>query len=73
MDFYETINKRRTIRDFANATIDDTTIRKIIEAGMKAPTNDHMRDWHFIVIQDKQTVQKLIEKIPIGAVLRICF
>ena len=64
MDFYETINKRRTIRDFANATIDDTTIRKIIEAGMKAPTNDHMRDWHFIVIQDKQTVQKLIEKIP---------
>ncbi len=64
MDFYETINKRRTIRDFANATIDDATIRKIIEAGMKAPTNDHMRDWHFIVIQDKQTVQKLIEKIP---------
>lgn len=64
MDFYETINKRRTIRDFANATIDDDTIRKIIEAGMKAPTNDHMRDWHFIVIQDKQTVQKLIEKIP---------
>ena len=31
---------------------------------MKAPTNDHMRDWHFIVIKDKNTVVKLINKIP---------
>lgn len=31
---------------------------------MKAPTNDHMRDWHFIVIKDKNIVKKLIEKIP---------
>lgn len=64
MNFYEVINKRRTIRDFEDAPIDDETIRRIIEAGMKAPTNDHMRDWHFIVIKDKEIVRKLIEKIP---------
>lgn len=64
MDFYEVINKRRTIRDFENVSIDDNTIRRIIEAGMKAPTNDHMRDWHFIVIRDKAITLKLIEKIP---------
>ena len=64
MDFYEVINKRRTIRDFEDAPIDDETIRRIIGAGMKAPTNDHMRDWHFIVIKDKEIVRKLIEKIP---------
>lgn len=64
MDFYEVINKRRTIRDFEYAPIDDDTINRIIGAGMKAPTNDHMRDWHFIVIKDKKIVLKLIEKIP---------
>lgn len=64
MDFYEVINKRRTIRDFEYAPIDDDTISRIIGAGMKAPTNDHMRDWHFIVIKDKKIVLKLIEKIP---------
>lgn len=64
MDFYEVINKRRTIREFQNAPIDDDTISRIIDAGMKAPTNDHMRDWHFIVMKDKQVVLKLIEKIP---------
>jgi hypothetical protein len=31
---------------------------------MKAPTNDHMRDWHFIVITDPTVVQRLIQKFP---------
>ena len=77
MDFYDVINKRRTIREFENVPIDDETISRIIGAGMKAPTNDHMRDWHFIVIKDKRVVYKLIEKIPmkvsneeINAILR---
>lgn len=64
MDFYEVVNSRRSIRDFENHDIDDEVIERIIAAGMKAPTNDHMRDWHFIVIKDKNIVKKLIEKIP---------
>ena len=65
MDFYEVVNSRRTIRDFENVSMDDKIIEKIISAGMKAPTNDHMRDWHFIVIKDKGVVLKLIDKIPV--------
>lgn len=63
-EFYAIVNSRRTIRDFENEPIDDEIIKRIISAGMKAPTNDHMRDWHFIVIKDKNTVVKLINKIP---------
>lgn len=63
-DFYDVVNSRRSIRDFTNESIDDEVIERIISAGMKAPTNDHMRDWHFIVIKDKNTVSKLINKIP---------
>lgn len=64
MEFYEVVNKRRTIRDFENVSINDDVIERIISAGMKAPTNDHMRDWHFIIIKDKSVVMKLIKKIP---------
>ena len=64
MNFYEVVEKRKTIRDFENLAINDDVIKRIITAGMKAPTNDHMRDWHFIVIKDKSIVLKLIEKIP---------
>lgn len=64
MDFYEAIESRRTIRDFDNVPIEDEIIERIISAGMKAPSNDHMRDWHFIVIKDKHVLLKLFDKIP---------
>lgn len=63
-DFYDVVNARRTIRDYKDEPIEDEIIERIISAGMKAPTNDHMRDWHFIVIKDKSTVMKLIDIIP---------
>ena len=66
MDFYEVIGKRRTIRDFENVAIPTEIIERIIEAGLKAPTNDHMRDWHYVVIQDKNVVMQLLDIIPKG-------
>lgn len=66
MEFYEAIEKRRTTRDFENENISSDVIERIIEAGLKAPTNDHMRDWHYIVIRDKNTVMKLFEIVPKG-------
>lgn len=66
MEFYKTIEKRRTIRDFENAAISSEVIERIIHAGLQAPTNDHMRDWHYIVIRDKNTVVKLLDIIPKG-------
>jgi len=64
MDFFETVSKRRTIRDFDEYEIDDATLEKIIGSAFQAPTNDHMRDWHFMVITDRKIVLRLIKKIP---------
>lgn len=67
MDFYEVAQKRRTVRDFEpNTPIDDETIQRIITAGLQAPSNDHLRDWHFVVIRDKSVIRTLIEIIPKG-------
>ncbi len=66
MEFYNVIEKRRTVRDFENEPIPTEIIGRIISAGLKAPTNDHMRDWHYIVIRDKETVLNLLEIIPKG-------
>ena len=66
MELYEAIEKRRTVRDFENEEIPQAVIERIVGAALKAPTNDHMRDWHYIVIRDKSTVVKLLEIIPKG-------
>ena len=63
MDIYTAINTRRTIRSFADKEIEMPVIEKIIEAGLQAPTNDHMRSWEFVVVQDKETRAKMIHGI----------
>lgn len=66
MEFFEVVEKRRTIRDFKNEEMPTEIIEKIIGAGLKAPTNDHMRDWHYVVIRDKKVVMRLLDIIPKG-------
>lgn len=51
MDFYDVIERRRTVREFLDKDVDLATIRKILEAGNKAPTWNHNRTWSFIVLQ----------------------
>lgn len=66
MDFYEVVEKRRTVRDFESGTIPEEVLERIITAALKAPTNDHMRDWHYIIIQDKHVISRLLDMIPKG-------
>ncbi len=50
MEFYEAINKRRTVREFLDKDVDFETIKRILEAGNKAPTWNHNRNWSYIVL-----------------------
>jgi nitroreductase len=63
MDLYEAIDKRCTIRDFEDRPVPVDVIHRILAAGMKAPTNDHMRSWHFLVFQDEAEKAKLVSHI----------
>ncbi len=60
MDVYEAIAARRTIRDFADRPIDREVLLRILDAGMKAPTNDHLRQWHFVLVEDRQQRERLV-------------
>ena len=64
MDFYEVINKRSSIREFSDETIPKDTLERIITAAYRAPTNDHFRDWHFIVVTDKAIMREVLEGVP---------
>lgn len=50
MDIYQAITKRKTNRDWQNKDIPVGVIKKIIEAGLKAPTHNHLREWEFILL-----------------------
>ena len=63
MDVFEAIASRRTIRNFTDQEIPLTLLRKFIEAGCQAPSNDHMRRWEFILIQDRGIREQLVRTI----------
>jgi nitroreductase len=62
MDVYEAISARKTIRDFSPREIDPQLISKILSAGFCAPTNNHMREWHFVILQDKARRKELLDQ-----------
>ncbi|MBQ7706022.1 MAG: nitroreductase family protein [Selenomonadaceae bacterium] len=65
MEFSEVINKRRTTRQFTNQPVEIEKIQRILDAGNKAPSFDHMRKWSFIVINDDAAKIKAIECIKV--------
>lgn len=38
MDFYQVLEKRRTIRDFSDKEVTDKVLEKVLSAAFKAPT-----------------------------------
>ena len=60
MNVYEAIAARRTIRDFAERPVAMPVVEKIIEAGLKAPTNNHLRQWEFVVVDGKEEIAKVL-------------
>ena len=64
MDFYEIINSRHSIRDFANESIPKDIMERIVKAAYAAPANDHFRDWHYVVVTDKEMMKNVIEGVP---------
>ncbi|NMC11703.1 MAG: nitroreductase [Chloroflexi bacterium] len=63
MDVYEAIAKRMTIRDFDEREIPLEIIKKLLSAGLQAPTNDHLRRWEFILVQDRTQREVLIHRL----------
>lgn len=60
MDFYEVLEKRRTIRDFSDREVSDEILKKVLNAAFKAPTNDHLRQLEFIVVRGRENIAKVI-------------
>lgn len=61
MELYEVINKRKTCRDWQNKDIDISIIKRIINAGLKAPTHNHMREWEFIILHTCEEKTKALK------------
>ena len=63
MELYETLEKRRTYRDYQDKEVSDEILNRVIDAAFKAPPNDHMRDLHFVVVRGQENIAKVIDPL----------
>ena len=60
MELYEVLEKRRTVRDFSGREVSDEILKKVISTAFKAPTNDHLRQFEFVVVRGQENIAKVI-------------
>lgn len=61
MEFYDVVNKRRTTREFLDKEVDFEVIKRILDAGNKAPTWNHNRNWSYIILKTDEEKEYAFE------------
>lgn len=70
MDIVQKIAERRSIRQFKADQLSRDEIEPLLKAGMNAPSARNTQPWHFLVITQRDTLDKLVEICPNGAMLK---
>ena len=59
MDTFESIRTLLAVRRYSDRPISEAVVRKILEAGRLTGSAMNLQPWHFIVIQDRETLRRL--------------
>jgi nitroreductase len=63
MDLFDAIAGRTSIRKFTDAAVPDEDIRKILDAGRRAPSANNTQPWSFLVIRDREVLRRMAEAV----------
>lgn len=63
MDFYHVLENRRTVRDFSDRKVSDEVLARILDAAFKAPTNDHLRQFEFVVVRGRGHIERIVAPV----------
>ena len=58
-DFYEEIDRRRTVREFSDRPVPRDIIETALRAAGTAPSGANLQPWHFVVVSGAETKKKL--------------
>ena len=65
----DAILKRRSIRRYSGESVDKSKIRELLIAGMYAPSARNQQPWHFLVIEERPLLEKIMEIHPYASML----
>jgi nitroreductase len=60
-EFYENLNRRRTVREFSDANVPFELIETAIRTAGTAPSGANLQPWRFVVVEDKAVKRRIRE------------
>lgn len=66
METYEAIRTVLAVREYADKSVADATVKRIVEAGRLTASSQNKQPWHFIVVRNRETLKRLAELSPSG-------
>lgn len=67
MDFFQVIEKRRSIRRYKNQLVEAQLIEKIVEAALRAPSSRNLQPCEFLVVTDQRLLSEMAKAKDYGA------
>ena len=61
MNFLDLLKHRRSIRQYKEEAVSKEALEAIVEAGLLSPSGRNIRPWELIVVQKKETLEKMSE------------
>jgi len=69
-NFQEIIINRRSIRKYTSDAIKQEQIENLLQAAMYAPSANNLQPWHFIVVDERAMLDKIVAVHPYAAMLK---
>jgi len=60
-EFYATVNRRRTVREFSDRPVPRDIIETALKAAGTAPSGANLQPWHFVVVSGAETKSRIRE------------
>lgn len=58
-DFFDLLLRRRSVRRYTDEAVPREQLEQIVRAGLLSPTGRNRREWEFVVVEDRETLEQL--------------
>lgn len=63
------IFSRKSVRNFTDEKVSKENLELLVRAGMAAPSGKNMQPWSFVIVSDRETLNKMAEGLPYAKML----
>ncbi|MEG1649359.1 MAG: nitroreductase family protein, partial [Rikenellaceae bacterium] len=65
----QSIYQRWSVRHFTDRKVEKDTLIELVRAAMAAPTGKDKRPWEFVVVTERETLDRLSDALPFAKML----